>query len=200
MMDNLKGNSFASKKAEEQPASNKVVTTNIIDKGTTKKQGTRFFSEDAKTVGSHVLGTVLIPSLQKLLSDAVKNAIDWIIYGSKGTKTKPGVGSVSYTSFYQGPGYQQPGYSNPMVAPQNNIYAVNDIVFPNIEDAQNVLLMMREAIVKYGSIAVADFYDFISKSHTSQDYKYGWKDLSTADIIRVPDGYSIRFPRVIPLG
>lgn len=206
-MDNLKGNSFAAKKEAEASSSNTPVATNSYNATKQKKEGPRFFSEDAKTVGSHVLGTVLIPSLQKLLSDAVKNAIDWIIYGSKGSKPRTGAGTISYSSFYQSQGYNQQGYSNPMVQrPTNSVYSVDDMYVPTRQEAEAVLARMNEAVIKYGSVSVLTFYNLIGQPGQFTSDKYGWRNVESAYTIQVTgnfpwgtEGWAFRFPPITVL-
>ena len=100
-MEEFKNNSNASKE-ERLPGPSKVtpITTNVKVKNNQndKKPFRKFFAEDAKTVGSHVVESVVVPSLQKLLSDAVKGAVDWLIYGSRGSGAqRTGIGTVSYS-------------------------------------------------------------------------------------------------------
>lgn len=201
----VKGNSNASKKQEE---SDKVVTTNVIIKKESEatKFKKKFFAEDMKTVGGHVVDSVVIPSLQKILSDIVKGGIDYLIYGSKTPRSQSGPGLISYSSYYNRTAYPgTPNYQNPIngnsPAPINqpSIYAINEVVFRERADAEEVLLRMKEAISSYGMVSVADFYDLINQRCDFTNRKYGWRDLKTADIIRVSDGFSIRFPRVIPI-
>lgn len=198
--EKFKGNSNASKEQIAQPS--KAITTNVVVKNSAdKKPEKRFFAEDARTVGSHVVNSVVVPSLQKLLSDGVKSAIDWLIYGSRGgPKSTTGVGTVSYSRFYNNPSpmYTQPSYVNPQVQ-RSNVYAVNDILFNDRGEAEEVLLRMKESVQRYGSVSVADFYDLIGQRSAFTDNKYGWYDLNMCDIIRDGSGYSIRFPRVQPL-
>ena len=82
---------------------------------------------------------------------------------------------------------------------QPTLYSVNEVVFPERADAEEVLLKMRESIASYGMVSVADFYDLINQRCSFTDQKWGWRDLRTADVIRVDAGFSIRFPRVSPL-
>ena len=197
--EEFKGNSNASKELN----SSKVVTTNVtVRSANAEKPRKRFFAEDARTVGEHVVNNVIVPSLQKLLSDGVKSAIDWLIYGSKGAQPRSGVSTVSYSRYYQAqqglPSYGQPSYLNPQ--PQrSNIYAVNDVTFNDRGEAEEVLLRMKEAIERYGSVSVADFYDLIGQRCSFTDNNYGWLDLKTCDVIRDGSGFYIRFPRVQPL-
>lgn len=204
---NYAGNSIANKPVDatlqQREPKNKPVTTSV---SVNKKPSfiKKFFAEDAKTVGGHVVESVLIPSLQRLLSDSVKGAIDWLIYGSKGSgRPNSGVGNVSYSSYYNRPNYGQPtNYQQPQ---KPSVYSVNDITFTDqtsddpMGDATTVLARMTEIVQRYGVASVADFYDLVGQKSAYTDTKYGWRDLSQANIIRVRDGYSILFPKVSPI-
>lgn len=201
MEDNLKGNSNASKKTEEiAPTSTvKPITTNVTVKNSSVNKITKkFFAEDMKTVGGHVADSVIIPSLQKLLSDIVKGGIDWLIYGKSGSQPKTGVGTVSYGSYYRSSAAGTPVYSN-AISTKPTVYSVNEIVFNDRGEAEETLLSLRESIQRYQMVSVADFYDLIGQRCNYTDQKYGWYNLDTAEVIRVRDGYSIRFPRVQPI-
>lgn len=202
-MEDFKGNPDTPEKFNSKPSIGKPVTTNVVVKkeSEAKRLGKKFFSEDAKTVGSHVVESVVIPSLQKLLSDAVKGAIDWLIYGSKGSKNSSGVGTISYGSYYNRSGYINPTpiYTNPMLNNKPTLYAVNDIIIADRGEAEEVLLRMKESINSYGMVSVGDFYDLVGQRANFTDQKWGWFDLRTADIIRVDGGFCIRFPKVQPI-
>ena len=202
-MEDFKGNPDTPEKFNTKPSIGKPVTTNVVVKkeSEAKRLGKKFFSEDAKTVGSHVVESVVIPSLQKLLSDAVKGAIDWLIYGSKGSKNSSGVVTISYGSYYNRSGYINPTpvYTNPMLNNKPTLYAVNDIIIADRGEAEEVLLRMKESINSYGMVSVGDFYDLVGQRANFTDQKWGWFDLRTADIIRVDGGFCIRFPKVQPI-
>ena len=191
-MEDFKGNPDTPEK--NRPSIGAPVTTNVIVKkdSEAKRIGKRFFSEDAKTVGSHVVETVVVPSLQKLLSDAVKGAIDWLIYGSKGSRPQTGVGTISYGNYYNRSGVVNPTpiYTNPMLASKPTLYAVNDVIIADRGEAEEVLLRMKESITSYG---------MVGQRASFTDQKWGWFDLRTADIIRVEGGFCIRFPKVQPI-
>ena len=202
-MEDFKGNPDISENSVQRSSNIKPVTTNVIVKkdSESKRLGKRFFSEDAKTVGSHVVDSVIVPSLQKLLSDGVKSAIDWLIWGSKGSVNKTGVGTISYGSYYNRSGLVNPTptYTNPMITSKPTLYTVNDIIIADRGEAEEVLLRMKESINSYGMVSVGDFYDLVGQRANFTDQKWGWFDLRTADIIRVDSGFCIRFPRVQPI-
>lgn len=200
-MDELKGNSFASREQKDSEKEKiEPVTTNVTVKKPKNKLMSKFFAEDAKTVGGHVLNVVVIPSLQKLFSDVVKGAVDWLIYGAKGSQQKTGVSNVSYSRYYSSNAQPQTTTfgANPMLN-RSNIFAVQEVMFNERADAEEVLLRMAELVEKYGMVSVADFYELVGQRFAFTDQKYGWRDLRTTEIIRGMSGFYIRFPKVIPL-
>jgi hypothetical protein len=199
-MENYKGNSNVSKENLEKKRIEPITQQVTVKKESElKKFKQQFFSEDVKSVRGHIFMNVIIPGIQRLLSDTVKNGIDWFIYGVKGTSSQSGMRNVSYSNYYDKmrsggtPTIPNSAYNKP------NIYSINDVSFRDRGEAEEVLLRMREVIDKYGMASIADFYDMISQKHTFTDNKYGWRDLKDTEVIRVRDGYSIQFPKIIPL-
>lgn len=71
-MEEFKSNSNVAKENTDYAAPKQApVTTKVAAVDTKKKTFGKFFAADAKTVGTHVVESILIPSLQKLLSDSV---------------------------------------------------------------------------------------------------------------------------------
>ncbi len=203
-MEEFKSNSNAAKENNDiSTPQSAPVTTKVTAVDAKKKTFGKFFAADAKTVGAHVVESILIPSLQKLLSDSVKGAVDWFIYGAKG-KSSPnsGPGTVSYSRYYQSnsPMY----YGNyaphaPTPATRPGLYSVNEFKFEERGDAEAVLMRMNESLSRYGMVSVADFYDMINQRCSFTDQKYGWYDLRAASVIRLDDGFSIQFPKAQPI-
>ena len=88
MQEQFGGNSYKQRNNEKVTEEKNIKP--VTSKVTIKKQseinkfGKKIFSEDAKSVGSHVIDSVVVPNIQKLITDIVKNAIDWLIYGVRG--------------------------------------------------------------------------------------------------------------------
>lgn len=199
-MDNFPGNSKSSKKdSVESKEKIAPVTTNVVVKKESelKKLRNQFFTEDAKSVKGHIFTDVVIPGIQRLLSDIVKNGIDWLIYGVRGSITnRSGVRGVSYSKFYDSTSSKK---TSPTPTSRSNVYSVNEVTFIDRGEAEAVLERLLEEIDRYDMVSVGDFYDMISQKHSFTDLNYGWKDLSTAEIVRSRDGYSIKFPKITPL-
>jgi len=203
-MDEFKGNSNANKEkpaSAAEPRKIEPVTQKVTVKPESelKKFKHQFFTEDAKSVKGHIFLSVIVPGIQRLLSDIVKNGIDWLIYGVKGSSSQSGIKNVSYSNYYDRNKSTAPSVPSSAYHNKSTIYAVNDVSFLDRGEAEEVLMRLREEADRYGMVSVADFYDMISQKHNYTDQKYGWRDLREAEIIRSRDGYSIRFPKILPI-
>ena len=199
-MEDFKGNSSGMNNSGLDPSKRKPIVSNAIVKkqNDPTKSTKKFFAEDAKTVGAHVVDSILIPSAQKLLSDVVKGAIDWLIYGKNGSQPKTGSGLISYGSYYNRSGVINPtpvSYGQPILN-KPTLYSVQEVIIPDRGEAEDVLINMREAVDTYGMVSVGDFYDLVGIKGSYTDQKWGWFDLKSTDIIAVNGGYIIRFPKI----
>lgn len=200
-MEEFKGNSNASKEnnkpLDREPLA--PITSNVKVRKEEERKS-KFFAEDARTVGGHVFTSVVVPGLQKLVSDIVKNGVDWLIYGSKApTQRSGGISNIGYTRYYD---YNKSSTIPPIpasAAQRASVYTINEIIFDDRGTAESVLMNLKDIIARYGMVSVADFYDLIAQNHTYTDNKYGWTDLSQVGVERVRDGYAIGFPKAVPI-
>lgn len=75
----------------------------------------------------------------------------------------------------------------------------NDVAFETREKAEKILEQMNEEIDQYGLVTVADFKELCGVASNYKDNQCGWTSIRDAEIIRVRDGYRIKFPRVLPI-
>lgn len=175
---------------------NKPVATGV--KIAQKKKGVfgEIISEDARNVKSYVLSEVLIPAIKKAISDIVTDGIDIILYGeSRGNKKRSTADRVSYTKYWDR--NSSGTYRNDR--PTSTIYSFDDIKLDTRGEAEDVLSRMDEIMDTYGLVRVTDFYDLVGVTGNYTDNKYGWMNITSAEIIRVRDGYIIKMPRAVPL-
>lgn len=180
-----------------------VVTKNVKvrKESEVSKFKKNFFAEDGASVKNHIFSTVVIPGLQRLFSDVIKNGIDWLIYGSKSSSgTRSGIRNVSYSNYYER-SRSNTNYASGRTTSSSKpgAYSLNEVIFDERGEAEVVLDRMREAIARYTSVSVADFYDMVNFKHAFTDNKWGWDNLSDAEVVRNRNGYSIQFPKVKPL-
>ena len=84
---------------------------------------------------------------------------------------------------------------------QEGCFTADDVAsektfFATRRDAEEILNYMGDLIDEYRFVTVADLYDLIGVSGNYTDNKYGWTDISNAEIVRVRDGYVIRLPKI----
>lgn len=202
-MENFKGNSNISKKPEERRVA-EPVTSDVKIK--TASTASKFFAQDIKTTARGVTNDIMIPGIKNLIVNVLKKAVDYLFLGRSAPSNN---GYTNYSSSFgvaRNVTYSnmvgQP-YGAPKPAPVNatraSIYAVNDVLFTERGDAEEVLSQMIALIQRYGMVSVLDFYDLIGQKCNPTENKYGWKDLSTAIVSRSYEGYKIDFPRIIAL-
>ena len=154
-----------------------------------------FIAEDVAKVKSYVISDVLIPAIKKAISDIVTNGIDMILYGETGHSKQSSSSRVSYSKYYD----DRREDRRSSTSTSRSRYDLDDIIFETRDEAKEVLERMDELIDLYGVASVADFYDLAGVTGNYTDNMYGWTNLSSADVVRVRDGYIIKLPRIRPL-
>jgi hypothetical protein len=198
-----KPNSHKFKKEQEHEAKEEKRVEKVI-KGTAKvkknemrKIADVFISEDVKNVKSYVLMDVLVPTIKKAIVDIVTDGINMIFFGGTASRKSSitRADKVSYRSFYGSDNARM----NDRTQRTTSKRSYDDIVYETRAEAKEVLERLEELISKYGFATVADLYDLSGLTCDYTDNKYGWIDLRSADVLRIPDGYVIKLPRAAAL-
>lgn len=190
-------NSHKTREEKRQQEKEKKIEKVVTGTVKTRKNGIRrfrdeFISEDAKNVKSYVFGEVLIPAIKKAISDIVTDGISMILYGeSRGSSKRSTSDRVSYTN------YSRP-YRNDRPAVSSR-YSYDDIILASRGEAEDVLAKMDEIMATYGLVSVSDLYDLVGITGDWTDNDYGWTNITSAEIKRVRDGWTIKMPRAIPI-
>ena len=72
-----------------------------------------------------------------------------------------------------------------------------DIVLDNRGEAEEILSQLVDLTIDYGAASVSDLYYMVGIASNHTDQKWGWKDLSSAYVARVRDGYMLKLPKTI---
>ena len=202
-MDSCPSNSYKSRE-ENALASQKKKQITKVTKGAVKtkkknempKLGDMFMSEDASKVKSYILMDVLVPTIKKAISDIVKNGVDMILYGEVGqSKKRTYASTVSYRDYYDNGSRSVSRFDDSSRSRVRAGYSFDDVILETRGEAEEVLSSMDELIELYGYVSVADMYDLVGISCEYTDNKYGWKNIRTAEPVRVRDGYMLKLPR-----
>lgn len=190
--------------AAEEKRVQKVVKGPVkTKKNEVRKFADIFISEDVHTVKDYLFFDVIVPAVKKLVYDVVVNGFDTVLWGSNGRGKNGSNGAkVNYRNYYD----QKNSNSTPTNyrGSENNRgnsgLDYDDIVFSNRGEAENVKQQLQDTVERYGMVTVADLYDLagLQAPYTSQ--KYGWMDVSHAEVKRDRDGYTIKLPRAVPVG
>lgn len=190
-----------SEQLTEKRVTEKVVTGTVKrkKKGLFDKFMGNIISEDAPSVKSYIFGDVLIPAIKKAISDIVTDGIDIILYGeSRKGRGRSTADRVSYRNYYDGGSYNRPRM-NERQALTTGQYSYDDIILPSRGEAEDVLARMDELMDTYGLVRVADLYDLVGITGNYTDNKYGWTNITRAEIVRTRDGFMIKMPRAVPI-
>lgn len=185
-------NTNASKRVVQPVAAGKIKKKSEI-----RKFSDVFLADDVGNVGSYILSDVIIPTVKNLFYDIVENSLKMALFGDRG-RTKRSGRNVEYVSYDSMSRRSDRSYRDePKV---RNRFKYNDIVLETRGDAENVLAQMDAIIDNYdGMVSIADLYDLVGMTGDWTDHDYGWTNLRNAEVIRVREGYMLKFPKAVPL-
>lgn len=197
-------NSHKHKEAQKQAATQEKRIQKVV-KGPvkTKKNELRkftdiFFTEDLSSVGRFILSDVLVPGAKKMFYDVITNGIDMILYGGNGKGRNGGNGSkvpyYSYSSNKNTVSYRGSENTAPRSAAD-----YDEIIWPDRGSAERAKQQMQDIVATYGIVTVNDLYEMTPLTPPFTAQKYGWMDVSRAEVIRVRDGYVLKLPRAVPI-
>lgn len=210
-MEDYRANSHKAKEeaaaAKQEPEKKKERVAkgavSIQKKSPVRKFVETFVQEDAATMKAHLMNEVIVPAIKTTISDTVKNALDMMFWGKSGRpRTQTPASRIQYTSYSK----QQTMQSRQIQQQQQarvTVYDFDDITFAERQDAIDVRDKMREQLSVYQMVSVADLKDFAgvdAKFMKYTDNKYGWTDLSAAEVVHVSGGgWRIDLPKAIVL-
>ena len=209
MDEEYKSNSNKSKQKDSPPDAKPIVSVakgKIIEKTPARKAADNFFAEDMKGVGSYVVKDVLLPGIKRILSTAIKGAVDTAFYGTgarfddmRGPR-RPGQ-MVDYTQRNYFDGRDQAYQNGPMV--RTHSMSTDNILFESYGEAQDVVHGLQQLISQYGVASVAQMYDLAGVSIMGDytKHNYGWNSITSQNtrIIDTRDGYILDMPKALPL-
>lgn len=168
-----------------------------------KRFAETFGGGDARGVGSYILLDVLLPAAKDMVSDAVSQGIDRILFGEARSSSRRGrtvggsnTGFISYNKMSQRSVREEPtrlsrqGRSN---------HKFDEILLATRAEAEEVIGRLNDLIEQYDVATVADMYTLVDISPEFTDGKWGWDDLNDARVERTRDGYLLDLPKPNPV-
>jgi len=183
---------------EDKPKQEKIVTGDVVTrkKGVGSKIYETFFSESSNSVVQYVVMEVLVPAAKNMISDAVSQGVERLMFGDIRPRATQG----------SRPGYTNHSRAQPQSTPQRTMtrqarttHDFSDIILESRGDAEDVLDRLRFLIDKYDVATVNDLYDLVGISGEFTDDKWGWYDLRSASVRAIRGGYLLILPRTQPI-
>ena len=192
------------KEEEPKPKFEKVADGTHRKKGLGKKVAETFTGDDARTVGEYVLFDVVIPAAKTMISDAVGQGVERMLFG-EARRPRSSSTRSNYTSYNTirtgssspGRAFEADGPTLSKRARTNHDFG--EVVLPDRGKAEIVIERMGDALDAYGVVTVTDFYDLVGITGSYTDDKWGWYDLRSARVVRDRAGYFIDLPSPSPV-
>lgn len=200
--------------ADDRPRKKKVIEGAAVErkKPLTRRIAETFTGDDAQTVGDYILFDIIIPAAKSMMSDAVSQGVERMLFGTSSYRSRgSSSSSYSYGNRSQGSSYsnryrQQREREDPRERRREERgrkqdFLGGEIILETRLDAEVLLENMREAISQFKSVSVADVDDFLGI--TEDDWmrrQWGWVDLEGVMVRRLrADEYLVDLPTPVKL-
>lgn len=196
------------KKEPEEKRILKVVNGDIVRKKQTI--GSRFREvfgggDSGRNILDYVVFEVLAPSAKEMIEDAIKQAVERMLYGgdSRSSNRRSGprparTNHVNYSS-YSSPSRREEPRRMSRRGRANHDF--DEIVLATRYEAEQVIDQLTEIIEGYDEVTVKDLYEMIGENFSPVDEKWGWRELPNAGVrrLRGGNGYLLDIPKPVPL-
>lgn len=179
----------------------KNISASKVRKPLGKRLASVLFASTPAEVKDYLLTEVVEPAAKDLLSDVVSMGIDKLIYGSasRGKSSNKG-GNVVRSSL--GTAYVDYSSSSkkPSATARDRAAGVSiyndDIVFETYAEAEDTRQMLITILEEYQAVQIGKLYDHLKWPTQPMDFKYGWRNLSSAKVTRDRRGWVLVLPKV----
>lgn len=181
----------------EPPKVEKIIKGEVLTRKPTLGSRIKkiFLGENAADIKDYAIRDVLIPTIQNAILDIVYDSLQMRFFGTTSrNRNRTGYSYTAYERAYQKPNQRdRPSYSKPR-------RAFDEVILASSYEAEDVLSHMCELVDVYGMASIADLNSFIGRpSGNKVDNNWGWRELGSAKVKRIPEGYLIDFPSVVNL-
>lgn len=192
MNTNYPGNSFKDKNKQEKKRFEKITDGKVL----TKKKSplnrliSTFIAEDITDVKNYLIEEVAIPYVK----DAILDGMEMLLTGKTRGRTYKNEKKTNYSYISS-----NPSRNNRSSGDTRRKTDFNNLIFETRAEAEEVLSRMIDALETFQVVSIADLYDLCGVTGEITDYKWGWENLSSADVKRDREGYILNLPKPIYL-
>lgn len=160
-----------------------------------------FTGEDTRTVGQYILFDVLVPAAKAMISDAVSQGAERLLFGDSRPTSSRSPRKGNYTPYNRvsgGRSFDSSG-SRELSRRGRSVHDFDEIVLESRGEAEEVLERLTDLIDNYDIATVSDLYDLVGITGSFTDDKWGWTNLRGAGVRRIREGYLLELPKTSPI-
>lgn len=165
-----------------------------------------FAGDSVHNVRQFILADVIVPAIKTMLSDAVTQGFERLLFGGTARNRPTGAGyrprqnHTSYQNIFNGNNQMGRGSSREISTRASATHNFDEVILDSREEANDVLEALEEAIKEYGTVTVADLYDLVGITGNWADGQWGWTELRDAEVRLIRGGkYVINLPSTEPI-
>ena len=164
-----------------------------------KKTTSSKMAESFSNVMSYVARDVILPAAKDMLSDAVAQGVDQLLFGeSRGRRQRQAKnnGYVSYNRYSTAGKKKDPAppADRPLSRSARATHDFDEIILSSRIEAEEVLDRLFDLVGRYESATVSDLYELVGIQSKYTDDNWGWLDVRGATVRRVRSGYMLDLP------
>ena len=153
-----------------------------------------FVGGDLKETAEHVRDDVAIPALKNFLYDSLSEGLQRLLWGETRNDRRRNSTHRDYVGYSRRAREQRP--TQQASARHSRVaQGFDDVVLATRTEAESVLSRMYDLIENYNMVTVAEFYSLVGISAEFTDENWGWRDLRSANIQHIRDGFRINLPK-----
>ena len=153
-----------------------------------------FVGGDLKETAEHVRDDVAIPALKNFLYDSLSEGLQRILWGETRNDRRRNSTHRDYVGYSRRARESRP--TQQTSARHSRVaQGFDDVVLATRTEAESVLSRMYDLIENYNMVTVAEFYSLVGISAEFTDENWGWRDLRSANIQHIRDGFRINLPK-----
>lgn len=153
-----------------------------------------FVGGDLKETAVHVRDDVAVPALKNFLYDSLSEGLQRILWGETRNDRRRNSTHRDYVGYSRRA--REPRPTQQTTTRYSRVaQGFDDIVLATRTEAESVLSRMYDLIERYNMVTVAEFYSLVGISAEFTDENWGWRDLRSANIQHIRDGFRINLPK-----
>lgn len=170
-----------------------------------KRLAETFVKDEVDNVGQYILFDVVVPAVKEMVSSAVSQGIERMLFGDSRpnrSRTNNSTYRPSYSSYSRSPGgraFEADDRRREVSKRARATHDFDEIILADRGEAEMVLDSMGNTLDSFDVVTVADLYDLVGTTPEFTDNTWGWRDLRGAEIRRVREGYLLNLPKPQPI-